>query len=132
MDKIDFSGRRVTTKDIPKLAYHLGLLTPNMPTQAMPLSALRPPGLKTDHPLRIACESVIEYLLSYVQEVAKVNMGEARLISELIEVPYLKRQKGRPWEVRRVTLANAVRERAAKLGKEVRKGLRELVSEVKG
>lgn len=123
---------KVTTEDIPKLSCYSGSIVPHMSDSPALLSKLRPEGLSVDNPLRISMESITEYMIAYVQEIAKTDMDEARTLSQAVYLPYVRKIEGKSsYIVERKLLADIIRERSAKLGQEAKKGLRELVEEVR-
>jgi len=128
---INFKGHKVTTEDIPKLSYYSGTIVPYMSDSPALLSHFRPEGLSVDNPLRISMESITEYMLAYVREIAKKDIDEARNISKSLYLPYVRKIEGKSsYIVERRVLADIVRERAAKLGIEARKGIKDLIEEV--
>jgi len=121
---------KVTTEDIPKLSCYSGSIVPHMSDSPALLSKLRPEGLSVDNPLRISMECVTEYMLAYVQEIAKTDMDKARTLSQSVYLPYVRKIEGKSsYIVERKLLADIIRERSAKLGQEAKKGLRELIEE---
>lgn len=128
--ELKFKGHKVTTEDIPKLSCYSGTIVLNLSDSPALLSKLRPEGLSVDNPLRISMESATEYLLAYVHEIAKEDPEKAAMISQTIYLPYVRKLEGKSsYIVERKLLGDIVRERAEKLGREARKGLKELIEE---
>jgi len=127
---LKFRGHKVTTEDIPKLSCYSGSIVLNLSESPALLSKLRPEGLSVDNPLRISMESASEYLLAYVHEIAKEDPEKARMLSQTIYLPYVRKLEGKSsYIVEKKLLGDIVRERAAKLGREARKGIKGLVEE---
>ena len=127
---LKFKGHKVTTEDMPKLSCYSGSIVLNLSESPALLSKLRPEGLSVDNPLRISMESASEYLLAYVHEIAKEDPEKARMLSQTIYLPYVRKLEGKSsYIVERKLLGDIVRERAAKLGREARKGIKGLVEE---
>jgi hypothetical protein len=76
-------------------------------------------------------ESITEYMLAYVREIAKTDIDKARNISELVYLPYVRKIEGKSsYIVEKRLLADIVREKATKLGIDARKGIKGIVEEV--
>lgn len=128
--KVKFKGDKVTTEDIPTLSCYSGALMPHMSDSPILLSKLRPEGLSVNNPLRISMESATEYMIAYVQEIARRDLDSARIISESVYLPYVRKLDGKSSHiVEKKLLADIIRERARKLGREAKEGLRGLIEE---
>jgi hypothetical protein len=84
-----------------------------------------------DNPLRISMESITEYMLAYVREIAKKDIDKAQGIAESLYLPYVRKIEGKSsYIVEKRLLADILREKAIKLGIEAGKGIDGLIEEV--
>ena len=75
-------------------------------------------------------ESVTEYMVAYIQEIAKKDIDEARMISQTLYLPYVRKIEGKSsYIVEKKLLADVIRERSSRLGTEARKGIKGLIEE---
>ncbi len=119
---------KTTTEDIPRLAFYSGSIMSELPEGTLRLSKIRPKGLTVDKPFRISMMAPTQYLLAYVQEIAKKDVEKARFISELVEVPVVKRLEGESkYVVEKRRLSAVILEETARIGEEAGRELSKIM-----